>query len=89
LTGTILALSRAIGETAPILVVGLPVVIFTLPANPLDQASALPLLIFNWTSRPQPAFAEAAAAASIVLLALLLAMNAVAIFLRNRYSIRW
>ncbi len=89
LTGTILALSRAIGETAPILVIGLPVVIFTLPASPLDQASALPLLIFNWTSRPQPAFAEAAAAASIVLLALLLAMNAVAIFLRNRYSIRW
>jgi phosphate transport system permease protein len=89
LTGTILGLSRAIGETAPILVVGLPVVIFTLPANPLDQASALPLLIFNWTSRPQPAFAEAAAAASIVLLALLLAMNAVAIFLRNRYAIRW
>jgi phosphate transport system permease protein len=51
--------------------------------------SALPLLIFDWTSRPQPAFAEAAAAASIVLLALLLAMNAVAIFLRNRYTIRW
>jgi phosphate transport system permease protein len=89
LTGTILGLSRAIGETAPILVVGLPVVIFTLPANPLDQASALPLLIFNWTSRPQAAFAEVAAAASIVLLALLLAMNAVAIFLRNRYTIRW
>jgi phosphate transport system permease protein len=89
LTGAILGLSRAIGETAPILVIGLPVVIFTLPASPLDQASALPLLIFNWTSRPQPAFAEAAAAASIVLLALLLAMNAVAIFLRNRYTIRW
>jgi phosphate transport system permease protein len=51
--------------------------------------SALPLLIFDWTSRPQAAFAEAAAAASIVLLALLLAMNAVAIFLRNRYTIRW
>jgi ABC-type phosphate transport system permease subunit len=47
------------------------------------------LLIFDWTSRPQPAFAAAAAAASIILLALLLAMNAVAIFLRNRYTIRW
>jgi phosphate transport system permease protein len=89
LTGTILALSRAIGETAPLLVIGLPVVIFTLPNDVRDPVSALPLLIFNWTSRPQAAFAEAAAAASIVLLALLLAMNAVAIFLRNRYTIRW
>jgi phosphate transport system permease protein len=89
LTGTILALSRAIGETAPLLVIGLPIVIFTLPNDLRDPVSALPLLIFNWTSRPQPAFAEAAAAASIVLLALLLAMNAVAIFIRNRYTIRW
>ena len=89
LTGTILALSRAIGETAPLLVIGLPIVIFNLPNDVRDPVSALPLLIFDWTSRPQPAFAEAAAAASIVLLALLLAMNAVAIFLRNRYTIRW
>ena len=89
LTGTILALSRAIGETAPLLVIGLPIVIFTLPNDVRDPVSALPLLIFDWTSRPQPAFAEAAAAASIVLLALLLAMNAVAILLRNRYTIRW
>ena len=89
LTGTILALSRAIGETAPLLVIGLPIVIFSMPNDLRDPVSALPLLIFDWTSRPQPAFAEAAAAASIVLLALLLAMNAVAIFLRNRYTIRW
>ncbi|HEX5879309.1 MAG TPA: phosphate ABC transporter permease PstA [Actinomycetota bacterium] len=89
LTGTILALSRAIGETAPLLVIGLPIVIFTLPDDLRDPVSVLPLLIFDWTSRPQPAFAAAAAAASIILLALLLAMNAVAIFLRNRYSIRW
>jgi len=89
LTGTILALSRAIGETAPLLVIGLPIVIFSLPNDLRDPVSALPLLIFDWTSRPQAAFAAAAAAASIVLLALLLAMNAVAIFLRNRYTIRW
>ena len=89
LTGTILALSRAIGETAPLLVIGLPIVIFSLPNDVRDPVSALPLLIFDWTSRAQTAFAEAAAAASIVLLALLLAMNAVAIFLRNRYTIRW
>jgi phosphate transport system permease protein len=89
LTGTILALSRAIGETAPLLVIGLPIVIFSLPDDLRDPVSALPLLIFDWTSRPQPAFAAAAAAASIILLALLLAMNAVAIFVRNRYTIRW
>jgi len=89
LTGTILALSRAIGETAPLLVIGLPIVIFNLPNDVRDPVSALPLLIFEWTSRAQPAYADAAAAASIVLLALLLAMNAVAIFLRNRYTIRW
>jgi phosphate transport system permease protein len=89
LTGTILALSRAIGETAPLLVIGLPIVIFSMPNDLRDPVSALPLLIFDWTSRPQPAFAAAAAAASIILLALLLAMNAVAIFLRNRYTIRW
>jgi phosphate transport system permease protein len=87
LTGTILGLSRAIGETAPLLVVGAAVAIFTTPHGLGDQFSALPVLIFNWTSRPQPAFAEAAAAASIVLLALLLALNSVAIFLRNRLSI--
>jgi phosphate transport system permease protein len=89
LTGAILALSRALGETAPLLVVGAAVSIFTLPKSAGDDFSALPILIFNWTGRPQPAFAEAAAAAIIVLLAMLLAMNAVAIFLRNRYTIRW
>jgi phosphate transport system permease protein len=89
LTGAILALSRAIGETAPLLVIGAAVSIFSVPQGLDDQFSALPLLIFNWTGRPQAAFAETAAAASIVLLAVLLAMNAVAIFLRNRYATRW
>jgi phosphate transport system permease protein len=89
LTGTILALSRAIGETAPLLVVGASVAIFQTPQGLGDRFSALPILIFDWTQRPQQAFAVAAAAAIIVLLAVLLAMNAVAIFLRNRYSTRW
>lgn len=89
LTGAILSLSRAVGETAPLLVIGAAVAIFRTPDDVRDPFSALPVLIFNWTGRPQPAFAEAAAAASIVLLAMLLAMNAVAIFLRNRYSTRW
>lgn len=89
MTGTILSLSRAIGETAPLLVIGAAVAIFTTPRSLDDQFSALPLMIFNWTQRPQAAFSEAAAAAIIVLLAVLLAMNAVAIFLRNRFSVRW
>jgi phosphate transport system permease protein len=89
MTGVILSLSRAIGETAPLLVIGAAVSIFNTPDDVRDPFSALPVLIFNWTSRPQPAFAEAAAAASIVLLAMLLAMNAVAIFVRNRFSTRW
>ncbi|HSH23268.1 MAG: phosphate ABC transporter permease PstA [Actinomycetota bacterium] len=89
MTGVILALSRAIGETAPLLVIGAAVAIFNTPDDVRDPFSALPVLIFNWTGRPQPAFAEAAAAASIVLLAMLLAMNVVAVFLRNRFSTRW
>lgn len=89
MTGVILALSRAIGETAPLLVIGASVAIFSTPSTVNDPFSALPVLIFNWTGRPQAAFAEAAAAASIVLLAMLLAMNAVAIFVRNRFTTRW
>lgn len=89
MTGVILSLSRAIGETAPLLVIGASVAIFNTPDDVRDPFSALPVLIFNWTGRPQAAFAEAAAAASIVLLAMLLAMNAVAIFLRNRFTTRW
>ncbi len=88
LTGTILALSRAVGETAPLVMIGaLSFVAFT-PRGPLDQFTVLPLQIFNWMSRPQQEFRELAAGAIIVLLAVLLLMNAAAILLRNRYQ-RW
>ena len=88
LTGTILALSRAIGETAPLLMIGaLTFVAFT-PTSPLDSFTVLPIQIFNWTSRPQEGFREIAAAGIIVLLTVLLTMNALAIFLRNRYQKR-
>ena len=89
MTGVILSLSRAIGETAPLLVIGAAVAIFNTPDDVRDPFSALPVLVFEWTKRPQAAFGEAAAAASIVLLGLLLAMNAVAIFVRARFSTRW
>ena len=88
-TGSILALSRAIGETAPLLLIGIPVFV---PFNPDGLSSgftALPIQIFNWTTRPQEEFRLLAAAGIIVLLAILLTMNAFAIWLRNRYQRRW
>lgn len=88
LTGTILALSRAIGEAAPLLLIGALAFLAFAPTSLLDQFTVIPIQIFNWVSRPQAEFRELAAAASIVLLVLLLGMNAAAIFLRNRFSRR-
>ena len=88
LTGTILALSRAIGEAAPLIVVGALAFVPFVPTSPNDPFTVIPIQIFNWVSRPQEAFQELAAAASIVLMVLLLGMNATAILLRNRYSRR-
>ncbi len=86
LTGTILALSRAVGETAPLIMIGALTFIAFTPEGLMDQFTVLPIQIYNWVSRPQDEFRQIAAAAIIVLLALLLTMNAAAIFLRNRYS---
>lgn len=88
LTGTILAISRAIGETAPLVVVGASTFVIRDPSGPFSKFTALPIQIYQWTSRPQAEFRNIAAAAIIVLLALLLVLNATAIFLRNRYSRR-
>jgi len=84
LTGTILALSRAVGETAPLIMVGAVGFIAFTPQGVMDQFTVLPLQIYGWISRPQDEFRELAAAGIIVLLALLLTMNAIAIVLRNR-----
>jgi phosphate transport system permease protein len=86
LTGVILALSRAIGETAPLITVGAVAYVPFLPDNVWSPFTVLPIQIFNWVGQPQPAFAENAAAGIIVLLGLLLAMNAVAIILRDRFQ---
>ena len=84
MTGMILALSRAIGETAPLITIGaLTFVAFT-PSGPLDSFTAMPIQIFNWTSRPQDDFRAVAASGIIVLLAVLLTMNAIAVFLRYK-----
>ncbi len=86
LTGTILSLSRAIGETAPLIVIGAATVISTDPTSPFSKFTALPIQIWQWTARPQDQFRDIAAAAIIVLLVLLLSLNATAIFLRQRFS---
>jgi phosphate transport system permease protein len=88
-TGTILALSRAIGETAPLIVVGATAFATSASTGLLEQFSALPIQIFGWTADPQEEFKALAAAAIIVLMAILLAMNAVAIWLRNRFEQKW
>ncbi len=88
-TGIILALSRAIGETAPLIVIGAASFVAFAPGSPNDIFTAVPLQMFEWISRPQEEFHQLAAAGIIVLLAILLAMNAVAIWLRNRYQRRW
>jgi phosphate transport system permease protein len=88
LTGLILALSRAIGETAPLITIGALTYVPFLPNDIWSPFTVLPIQIFNWVSRPQAAFAENAAAGIVVLLALLLVMNAVAIVLRDRLQKR-
>jgi phosphate transport system permease protein len=86
LTGAILAVSRAIGETAPLVVVGASTFITFDPEGPFSKFTTLPIQIYQWTARPQDEFRNIAAAAILILLALLLSLNAIAIVLRNRYS---
>lgn len=88
LTGIILGMSRAVGETAPVLAISALVYLTFVPTSPLDRFTVLPIQIFNWMSRPQEEFRGLAAAGILVLLVILLSMNAVAVYLRNRYQIR-
>ena len=89
LTGGILALSRAIGETAPLVVIGIPVIIQFLPENLLSQFTAMPMQIFDWAKRPQEAFQYVASAGIIVLMIFLLLMNSIAVFIRNKFQKRY
>ena len=88
LTGLILALSRSIGETAPLITIGALTYVPFVPTDIWSPFTVLPIQIFNWVSRPQAAFAENAAAGIVVLLGFLLMMNAVAIVLRDRFQRR-
>ena len=93
LTGMIIGLAQALGETAPLLLIGMVAFVREYPDAPpegfFDPASALPVQVYNWTQRADPAFVERASGAIIVLLVFLLAMNAVAILLRRRFERRW
>ncbi len=86
LTGVILALSRAVGEAAPLIVVGALAYVPFAPKSPMDEYSVLPIQIFNWISRPQHGFITNAAAAIIILLIITFAMNGIAIYMRNRWQ---
>ncbi|NKY37972.1 phosphate ABC transporter permease PstA [Cellulomonas septica] len=88
-TGTILALSRALGEAAPLLLLGALVFISFDPNGLLSGFTTMPIQIYGWTNSPQAGFRELAAAASVLLMVILLAMNALAIVIRNRYQRRW
>lgn len=86
LTGVILALSRAVGETAPLIVIGALAYVPFIPESPMDEFSVLPIQIFNWISRPQPGFIENAAAAIIILLLITFVMNGIAVYFRNKWQ---
>ncbi len=89
LTGGILALSRAVGETAPLIMIGALTFVAFVPESIWSGFTVMPIQIFNWTSRPQAAFHEVAAAGIIVLLLMLLLMNSIAIIIRNKFSKRY
>jgi phosphate transport system permease protein len=93
LTGTIIGLAQALGETAPLLLIGMVAFVREFPEAPpeglFDPASALPVQVYQWTQRSDPAFVERASGAIIVLLVFLIFMNALAIFLRRRFERRW
>jgi phosphate transport system permease protein len=90
-TSVILALSRAIGETAPLIVIGALAYVPFIPSSPTDEFSVLPIQIFNWISRPQKGFAINAAAAIIILLIITFVLNGLAMYLRNRWQkkVKW
>ena len=88
-TGVILAISRAIGETAPLLPLGAATFLTSNPSGPGSDITAMPLVIFNWVKQPNDEFRVLAAAGIIVLIGLLILMNSFAIYLRNRYEQRW
>jgi phosphate transport system permease protein len=89
LTGTILGVARALGETAPLLMIGMIAFIVDVPGGFTDAATVLPVQVFLWSDLPEAAFKSRTAAAILVLLVLLFCINALAIYLRNKFERRW
>jgi phosphate transport system permease protein len=89
LTGTIIGMAQALGETAPLLMIGMVAFIVDIPGGPLDPATVLPVQVYLWADSPERAFVERTSAAIIVLLAFLIAMNTVAVIMRRRFERRW
>ena len=89
LTGTIIGMARALGESAPLLMIGMVAFIVDIPQSFTDPATALPVQVYLWADSPERAFVEKTAAATIVLVAFLVVMNAMAVYLRKRFERRW
>jgi phosphate transport system permease protein len=89
LTGTIIGMAQALGETAPLLMIGMQAFIVDVPSGPTSPATALPVQIFLWSDSPERAFTERTSAAIMVLLGFLILMNGLAVYLRQRFQVRW
>jgi phosphate transport system permease protein len=89
LTGTIIGMAQALGESAPLLMIGMVAFIVDVPGGPLDPATALPVQVYLWADSPERAFVERTSAAVMVLLGFLIAMNAIAVLMRRRFERRW
>ena len=89
LTGTIVGMARALGETAPLLMIGMVAFIVDVPAGPTDPATVLPVQVFLWADSPERAWVYKTSAAILVLLTFLVLMNLTAVLLRNRFERRW
>jgi len=89
LTGAIIGMARALGESAPLLMIGMVAFVVEVPGSPMDPSTALPVQVYLWADSPERAFVERTSAAIIVLLLFLLAMNATATWLRSRFERRW
>ncbi len=89
MTGTIIGMAHALGETAPLLMIGMVAFIVDIPGGVTDAATVLPVQIYIWADSPERAFVERTSAAIMVLLAVLLLMNGLAILLRRQFERRW
>jgi phosphate transport system permease protein len=89
LTGAIIGLARALGETAPLLMIGMVAFVVDIPGSPLDSATVLPVQVFLWSDSPERGFTERTSAAIMCLLGFLIFMNAAAVLLRKRFERRW